>query len=78
MSDICKNCKNFCLRSIFICLFIYLFIYLFLYLFIYSLFKVDLKLIKNPINVNNNSAYISVNKLPNNNDNNETRYLIIR
>ena len=40
---------------------------------------VDLHLTyKNPITVNNNTAYISVNKLPNNNDNNETKSLIIR
>ena len=56
-----------------ICLFIYLF------LLISSLFKVDLHLAyKKPINVNNNTAYISVNKLPSNNDNNKTEYLIVR
>ena len=50
---------------------------LFIYLF-FSLFKVDLHLTyKKPINVSNNTAYISVNKLLNNNDNNETKYLII-
>ena len=39
-------------------------------LFIYSLFKVDLHLAyQKPINVNSNIAYISVNKLPSNNDN---------
>ena len=48
-------------------------------LFISSLFKVDLHLTyKKPINVNNNTTYIYVNKLPNNNGNNETKYLIIR
>ena len=48
-------------------------------LFISSLFKVDLHLpYKKPINVNNNTAYISFNKLPNNIDNNETKYVIIR
>ena len=56
-----------------ICLFIYLF------LLISSLFKVDLHLAyKKPINVNSNTAYISVNKLPSNNDNNKTEYLIVR
>ena len=50
-----------------------------IYLFISSLFKVDLHLTyKKPINVSNNTAYISVNKLPNDNDNNKTKYLIIR
>ena len=50
-----------------------------IYLFISSLFKVDLHLAyKKPINVNNNTAYISVNKLPSNNDNNKTKYLIVR
>ena len=33
---------------------------------------------KKPINVDNNAAYISVNKLPKNNNENETKYLIIR
>ena len=52
---------------------------MFIYLFIYSLFKVNLHLAyKKPINVNNNTAYISVNKLPCNNDNNKTEYLIAR
>ena len=52
---------------------------MFICLFISSLFKVGLYLIyKKPINVNNNNVHISVNKLPNNNDNNETKYLIIR
>ena len=47
-----------------------------IYLFISSLFEVDLHLTyKKLINVNNNAAYISVNKLPNNNDNNKTKYL---
>ena len=56
---------------------IYLFI-LFI-LFISSLFKVDLHLTyKKPINVSNSTAYIYVNKLPNNNDNNKTKYLTIR
>ena len=59
-------------------LFIYLFIYLYIHLFFYSLFKVDLYLTyKKTLNVNNNTAYISVHKLPNNNDNNENKYLII-
>ena len=50
-----------------------------IYLFISSLFKVHLHLAyKKPINVNNNTAYISVNKLPSNNDNNKTKYLIVR
>ena len=50
---------------------------MFIYLFIYSLFKVNLHLAyKKPISVNNNTAYISVNKLPCNNDNNKTEYLI--
>ena len=41
--------------------------------FISSLIKVDLHLTyKKPINVNNNTAHIFGNKLPNNNDNNET------
>ena len=59
----------------------YLFIYLFISLLfvISSLFKVDLHLAyKKPINVNNNTTYLSVNKLPSNNDNNKTKYLIIR
>ena len=44
------------------------------YLFISSLFKVDLHLsYKKPINVNNNTVYISVNKLPKNNNNNKTK-----
>ena len=44
-----------------------------------SLFKVDLHLAyKKPININNNTAYISINKLPSNNDNNKTEYLIVR
>ena len=52
---------------------------LFIYLFISSLFKVDLNLAyKKPINVNNNTAYISLNKLHSNNDNNKTEYLIVR
>ena len=62
--------------------FIYLFIlsiYLFIHLFIYlisSLFKVDVHLTyKKTINVNNNTAYIYVNKLPNNN---ETTYGVIK
>ena len=33
---------------------------------------------KELIDVNNNTSYISVNKLSNNNDNNKTIYLIIR
>ena len=51
-----------------------------IYLFIYfSLFKVDLHLnYEKPINVNSNVAYVSVNKLPNNNDNKKTKYLILR
>ena len=44
-----------------------------------SLFKVDLHIAyRKPINVNENTAYISVNKLPSNNDNNKTKYLIVR
>ena len=44
-----------------------------------SLFKVDLHIAyRKPINVNENTAYISVNKLPSNNDNNKTKYLIGR
>ena len=40
---------------------------------------VDLHLAyKKPINVNNNTAYISVNKLASNNDNNKTKCLIAR
>ena len=55
------------------------FIYLFVYLFICSLLKIDLHLTyKKPINGNKNTANISVNKLSNNNDNNKTKYLIIR
>ena len=43
------------------------------------MFKVDLHLAyKKPINVNNNTAFISVNKFPINNDNNKTKYLIVR
>ena len=47
-----------------------------IYLSIYFFFvKVDLNLAyKKPINVNNNTAYISVN----NNDDNKTEYLIVR
>ena len=53
--------------------------YLFYFvLFISSLFKDDLHLAyKKPINVNSNTAYISVNKLPSNSDN-KTKYLIGR
>ena len=62
---------NIATTTIFICLFIYL--------FIYSLFKVDLHLAyKKPINVNNNTAYIFVYKLPSDNDDNKTKYLIVR
>ena len=44
-----------------------------------SLFKVDLHIAyRKPTNVNENTAYISVNKLPSNNDNNKTKYLIGR
>ena len=47
--------------------------------FISSLFKVDLHLAyKKPLNVNNNTAYIYVNKFPSNNDDNKTEYLIVR
>ena len=57
----------------------YLFIYLFIYLLICSLLKIDLHLAyKKPINDNKNTANISANKLSNNNDNNKTKYLIIR
>ena len=46
---------------------------LFIYLFISSLLKTDLHFIyKKPINVNTNTTYTSFNKLPNNNDNNES------
>ena len=49
------------------------------FLIISSLFKVDLHLTyKMPINVNNNITYIYVNKLPYNNDNNETKCLVNR
>ena len=49
-----------------------------IYLFISSLFKVDLHLAyKKPTNISNNPAYISVNKLPSNNDNNKTKYLLV-
>ena len=52
---------------------------LFIYLFISSLFKVDLHLAyKKPMNVNSNTTYISVNKFPCNNDNNKSKYLIVR
>ena len=48
------------------------------YLFFSSLFQVDLHLAyKKPTNVNN-TAYISVNKLPSYNDNDKTKYLIVR
>ena len=41
--------------------------------------KIDLHLAyKKPINGNKNTANISANKLSNNNDNNKTKYLIIR
>ena len=50
---------------------------LFIYLFL--LFKVDLHLAyKKPMNVNSNTTYILVNKFPCNNDNNKTKYLIVR
>ena len=53
--------------------------HLFYYLFISSLFKVDLRLAyKKPINVNNNTAYMPVNKLPSNKANNKTKYLIVK
>ena len=43
------------------------------------MFKVDLHLAyKKPINVNNNTAYIFVYKLPSDNDDNKTKYLIVR
>ena len=58
--------------------FIYLSIYLFIYLFILC-FKVDLHLAyEKPISINKNSAYISVNRLPSNDDNNKTKYLLVR
>ena len=48
------------------------------YLLNSSLCKVDLHLTyKKPIHVNNNVAHISVNKLPNNIDNNETKYVMV-
>ena len=50
-----------------------------LFIFISSFFKVDLHLAyKKPINVNNNTAYISVNKLPHKNDNNKAKHIIVR
>ena len=50
---------------------------LFIYLFISSLLKTDLHFIyKKPINVNTNTTYISFNKLPNNNDNNESTIIM--
>ena len=56
-----------------ICLILYI-------LHISSLFKVDLHLAyKKRKNINNNTAYIFVNKLSsNNNNNNKTEYLIVR
>ena len=40
---------------------------------------VDLHLAyKKPINVNNNTVYISVNNVPTNNDNNKSEYLIVK
>ena len=61
--------------------FIYLF-YLSIYLLIYLCilcFKVDLHLAyEKPISINKNSAYISVNRLPSNDDNNKTKYLLVR
>ena len=52
--------------------------YFIYFVFISPLFKVDLhQAYKKPIKVNNNAAYISVNKLPSNNDN-KTEYLIVR
>ena len=49
------------------------FLQIYLYLFISSLHLAY----KKPINLSNNTAYISVNKLANN-DNNKTKYLIVR
>ena len=43
------------------------------------MFKVELHLFsKQPMNVNNNTAYIFVNKRPSNNDNTKTKSLIVR
>ena len=55
--------------------------YYYYFIFIISsLFKVDLNLTyKKPIiKVNNNNVHISVNKRPNNNDNNKIKYFVIR
>ena len=50
----------------------------YLFHYISSLFKVDLHLaLKKPTNVNKNTAYISVNKLPNNSDSKKTAYLTV-
>ena len=48
----------------------------FLFIIIISfLFEIDIHLTyKKLMNVNNNTVYISVNKLPNNNYNSETKY----
>ena len=73
---------------LFIC-FMYLSIYLFIYVFVYFIyffiylfilcFKVDLHLAyEKPISINKNTAYISVNRLPSNDDNNKTKYLLVR
>ena len=52
---------------------------IYLFIFISSLFRVDLHLAyRKPMNANNNTAYISTNKLPSNNDSNKTEYLIVR
>ena len=62
---------------LFIYVFVY-FIYFFIYLFILC-FKVDLHLAyEKPISINKNTAYISVNRLPSNDDNNKTKYLLVR
>ena len=50
-----------------------LFFQIYLYLFIYYLHLAY----KKPVNLSNNTAYISVNKLASN-DNNKTKYLIVR
>ena len=60
-----------------------MFVYLLIYLFVLCLrltsamLKFDVAY-KELIDVNNNTSYISVNKLSNNNENNKTKYLIIR
>ena len=50
--------------------------YIYIYIYIYILYILHLAY-KKPINRNNNAAYISVNKLPCNNDSNKTKHLIV-